>query len=130
MQKTAYGIRRIVALDYEEALARVREALVSEGFGVLTEIDMRAKLKEKLGADVQRYMILGACNPALALRSLEAEPDIGLLLPCNVIVYEQGSGSVIAAIDPDSMVTVTGNPLMAPIAAAVREKLERALAQC
>lgn len=128
LEKTAYGIRRTVPLPYDDALARTKEALKREGFGVLAEIDIPAKLKEKLGIDFHRYMILGACNPPLAHRALEAEPDIGLLLPCNVIVYEADGKTVVAAIDADAMLAVTGNEKLRAIANEVRDRLERVIA--
>jgi uncharacterized protein (DUF302 family) len=126
----SYGIRKTVGLDYDQAVQKTREALQREGFGVLSEIDMREKLKEKLNVDYHRYVILGACNPPLAYKALQAEPEIGLLLPCNVIVYEAGAGqSVVAAMDPDAMVTVVGdNPVIAEVARDARERLERAIA--
>jgi uncharacterized protein (DUF302 family) len=129
MQTTAYGIRRVIDRPYEDALERTKKALATEGFGVLSEIDIREKLKEKLGVDFKRYVILGACNPPLAHKALQAEPEIGLLLPCNVIVYEESpKKSVVAAIDPDSMVTVTNNDRLAEIATDAKARLERALA--
>lgn len=128
MEKTPYGIKRSVDLPYEQALQKTRAALQAEGFGVLTEIDIREKLKEKLGVDFRRYTILGACNPPLAHRSLQIETDIGLLLPCNVIVYEEGGGAVVAAADPAAMVEFTGNAALQGIATEAREKIERALA--
>ncbi|HSP15099.1 MAG TPA: DUF302 domain-containing protein [Thermoanaerobaculia bacterium] len=128
MQTTAYGIRRVVDRTYDDALTRTRAALAAEGFGILSEIDIKEKLKEKLGVDFKRYVILGACNPPLAHKALQAEPEIGLLLPCNVIVYEESAKrSVVAAIDPDSMVTVTGNARIAEIAKDAKARLERAL---
>jgi uncharacterized protein (DUF302 family) len=87
---TDYGIRKTLACTYEEAVPRVKEALASQGFGVLTEIDVKATLKKKLDVDFQKYVILGACNPTIAHKTLQAEEEIGLLLPCNVIVYEKG----------------------------------------
>jgi len=126
--ETEYGIRRLVALPYGEAVARVRETLQAEGFGVLTEIDIRAKLKEKLGVEFQRYVILGACNPALAHRALQAEPEIGLVLPCNVIVYEEGSHrSVVAAFDPKVMLAVVPNQRLREIAGEAKKKLTKAI---
>ncbi len=129
MQTTAYGIRREIDRPYDETVDRTKKALSAEGFGVLSEIDIKAKLKEKLGVDFKRYVILGACNPPLAHKALQAEPEIGLLLPCNVIVYEQSEKrSVVAAVDPGSMVSVTANPRLAEIANDAKARLERALA--
>ena len=120
-----YGIHRTVNLSYDEALARTRQALQAEGFGVLFEIDMQAKLKEKLGVDMQRYIILGACNPPMAWQTLQEEIDIGLLLPCNVVVYEKGGHSVVAAIDAAKMMTIVGNPQLAANAQQINEMLRR-----
>lgn len=125
---TGFGIRKVLRRSYEETLARVPEALQSEGFGVLTEIDVRETLKKKLGIDFRRYRILGACNPPLAHRALEAELEVGLMLPCNVIVYDAGEGqTVVCAIDPMQTVAARGTPALAEVAASVREKLQRAL---
>lgn len=129
METTRYGLRRVVEAGYDETLARTRDALKEQGFGVLTEIDLKEKMKEKLGVDFKRYIILGACNPPLAWQSLQAEPDIGLLLPCNVIVYEEGSErSVVAALDPGSMVEMTGNPALEAVSKEARARLEKAIA--
>ena len=128
MQTTSYGIRTVISAGYDEAVGRARNALASEGFGVLCEIDIQAKLKEKLGVDTRRYVILGACNPPLAHEALQLEADLGLLLPCNVIVYEENERqSVVAAIDAASMMTVTGNAKLNPIAQQVGEKLLRVI---
>src|SRR6266545_407393 len=105
----SYGIRKVCTLSFEQAVDKTRAALQAEGFGVLTEIDLKEKLKEKLGVDFKKYLILGACNPPLAYKALQAEPEIGLLLPCNVIIYEQDGRSVVAAVDPDSMLEVIGD---------------------
>jgi len=125
----AYGIRRALSMPYEVAVEKTKDALQKEGFGVLSEIDIRAKLKEKLGVDFKRYVILGACNPPLAYKALQAEPEIGLLLPCNVIVYETADGkSVVSAIDPDSMTAVIGdNAAVAEVARDARVRLQKAL---
>lgn len=122
-----YGFTREVSLTYDQALARVAEELRKEGFGILTTIDVRETLKQKLGVEFGRYVILGACNPPLAHRALLAEEQIGLLLPCNVIVYERGGKTVVSAFDPMLMVQVVGNPAIQPIAEEVEEKLKRVL---
>lgn len=124
-----YAMKTTVALPYQEAVPRVAEALATEGFGILSEIDIRATLKKKLDVDFRPYVILGACNPPLAHQALSAEPDLGLLLPCNVVVYqgEDESTSVVAAIDPVVQLGVTGNEDLQPIAQEVRQRLERVL---
>jgi uncharacterized protein (DUF302 family) len=126
----SYGIRRELDVSYEDAVRHVRETLQKEGFGVLTEIDLKAKLKEKLGVEFGRYVILGACNPPLAYRALQAEPEIGLLLPCNVVVYEVGERrTVVSAIDPASMAAVVGpNPAVEEVARDAEVRLRRAIA--
>jgi uncharacterized protein (DUF302 family) len=95
-----YGFRKELKMPFEEVVAKVTEALKKEGFGILTEINIKDKLKEKLGVDFNNYIILGACNPPNAYRALQAEPDIGLMLPCNVIVYEAGGKTVLAVVKP------------------------------
>lgn len=127
--ETKYGISRKLKLPYDDALARTREALSGEGFGILTEIDVRETLKRKLDADFRPYIILGACNPPLAHQALSAELDIGLLLPCNVVVYEgsEPNTSVVAAIDPVEQLKITGNADIEPLATEVRARLERVL---
>ncbi len=122
-----YGYGRTLALPYSSAVARAREALKAEGFGVLCEIDVREKMKEKLGIDFPNYVILGACNPPLAHQTLERDRNIGLLLPCNVVVYEEGGKSVVAAIDALKMLSIIGNPELAPTAGQVNEKLRRVI---
>lgn len=124
-----YALAREVEFSFEEADRRVREALQTEGFGVLTEIDVKATLKKKLGVDFPRYEILGACNPALAHQALQAEPDVGLLLPCNVVVREvPATGKVLVeALDPAVQLEVSGNAELARLGAEVRERLERVL---
>ena len=131
-QHSKYGFSRTVDIPYAEAVEKARAALKTEGFGVLCEIDIKEKLKEKLGVDFRNYVILGACNPPLAYRTLQEEIDIGLLLPCNVIVYEAGEAgkSVVAAIDAKAMLSVVGNnPVLEAVAAEVNERLERVVAQ-
>ncbi len=121
------GIECRTALSYPDALAKVEEALKSEGFGVLTRIDVRETLKQKLGVDFRRYQILGACNPPLAHRALSAELEVGVMLPCNVVVYEGDDGkAVVTAVDPMATIAA-GHPRLREIAAEVREKLSRAL---
>jgi uncharacterized protein (DUF302 family) len=122
MLATSYTLSETTTLRFDEAIERVREELKSEGFGVLCEIDVRATLTEKLGVDREPYTILGACNPPLAHQALEAEPELGTLLPCNVIVYERDGETHISAIDPERMLSIVGNEL-APIAADVKRRL-------
>ena len=125
---TGYQYRTRVQLPYEEAVARVTDELKKEGFGVLTEIDMKATLKKKLDVDFRRYVILGACNPPMAYKAIESELEIGLLLPCNVIVYEDGDESVVSAVDPIVMLGVVNNPAVDPIAQEVASRLQRVIA--
>ena len=129
-QTTRYGIATTVALPYDDAVARTREELAKEGFGILTEIDVRATLEKKLEVDFRPYVILGACNPPLAYRALTAERDIGLLLPCNVIVYaaDQPGKSVVAVMDPVEALELTGNEAIRPVAEEVKSRLQRVLA--
>jgi uncharacterized protein (DUF302 family) len=128
-QTTRYGIRARVDLPYARAVERTREALAREGFGVLSEIDIAAALKQKLAVDFRPYVILGACNPSLAHHALTAELDIGLLLPCNVVVYagERDDTSVVAAMDPTEALALTGNDRIAPLAQDVKARLRRVL---
>jgi len=115
-------------MDYETAVARVVELLSAEGFGVLTESDVKATLKKKLDVDFRRYVILGACNPPLAHRALQAEPDIGVLLPCNLVVTERdGGGCTVIAMDPVAAFTLVDNPAIQPVADDVRQRLVRVL---
>ena len=129
-QNSKYGFSKTVDVPYEEAVEKARAALKAEGFGVLCEIDIKEKLKEKLDVDFRNYVILGACNPPLAYKTLQQEINMGLLLPCNVIVYDadQAGKSVVAAIDARSMLSVVGdNASLDAVAAEVNEKLKRAL---
>ena len=128
MMETPYGLSVETDLPYEEALAKTIEALKNEGFGVLTEIDVKATMKAKLDADFRSYMILGACNPPLAHRALSEEIELGLLLPCNVIVYERdGGGSTVSAMNALAAMSFTGNPALEPVAEEASERLQRAL---
>lgn len=123
-----FGMRKVLTSTYDEALVAVSEALKSEGFGVLTEIDVRETLKKKINVDFRRYKILGACNPPFAYQALQAELEVGLMLPCNVIVYEGDDGkTVVTAIDPTATIAAVSNPKLEQIAADVRTKLSRAL---
>ena len=130
MEETRYGLRVVVALPYEQALTRATEALKAEGFGVLTTIDVKQTLKQKLDKDFRQYAILGACNPPLADRALRAELEIGLLLPCNVIVYETESGrSTVAAMAPIAALGIVGeNGELQAVAREADQRLRRALA--
>ncbi len=111
--------------SFDEAIAKVTECLKEEGFGILTEIDVKETLKKKLDADFRKYRILGACNPAFAYKALQAEAHIGLMLPCNVIVQEMDNGTVeVAAIDPAASMQAIENPALADIATTVREKMK------
>lgn len=128
-QRTQYGISVSVELPYEQAVDRIRAELAKEGFGVLTEIDVRATLQKKIGAEFRPYVILGACNPTLAHRALTAEIDIGLLLPCNVIVYagDEPGKSTVAILDPVVALDLTDNLRIRPVADEARARLVRAL---
>ena len=128
MHETAYGLRVEVPAPYEQAVERTTAALKAEGFGVLTTIDVKQTIKQKLDKDFRKYVILGACNPPLAHRALETELEIGLVLPCNVIVYESDPGkSVVAAMAPLSAMSVVGNPSLTPVAQEADQRLRRVL---
>jgi len=122
-----YGYGKTLNLAFGIAVQRAREALKSEGFGVLCEIDIKEKLKEKLGVDFANYLILGACNPPLAYGALQQEMNIGLLLPCNVVVYEKDDKSFVGAIDAVKMLSVVGNPALTATADQVNKKLRRVI---
>jgi uncharacterized protein (DUF302 family) len=128
-QPTArYAMARTVPLSHEEADRRIREELQKEGFGILTEIDVKATLKNKIGVDVPPYSILGACAPQLAHQAIEREPDVGLLLPCNVVVRDGGdAGTVVEIMDPVTQLEVAQNPALEELGREARERLERAL---
>jgi uncharacterized protein (DUF302 family) len=125
MLATSYTLSTTTELGFTEAADRVREELKSEGFGVLCEIDVQATLKQKLGVEGEPYLILGACNPALAHQALQAEPELGVLLPCNVVVYTRQGQTHISAVDAERMLSIVGNDQLAPVAADVRSKLAR-----
>ncbi len=125
--QSGYGYGKTLDLSFAKAVERVKEALKVEGFGVLCEIDIKEKLKEKLGVDFHDYIILGACNPPLAYQTLQTEIDIGLLLPCNVIVYDRDGKAAVSAIDAAKMMTVTNNPQLESAAKQVNEKLRRVI---
>lgn len=123
-----YGFGTTVQVPYQEAIPRLKEALQAEGFGVLTEIDVRRTLREKLGVEMEPYLILGACNPVLAHRALEQEPEIGLLLPCNVVVRVAGSGCRVEIADPEVMLGMVGNEQLDAIAGEAKQRLQRVIA--
>lgn len=123
-----YGFSRTLDLTVAHAIERARAALQAEGFGVLFEINLSDKFAEKLQVEFRDYVILGACNPALAYQALQEEIGLGLLLPCNVVVYEQDGQSVVAAIDAARMMSVVGNPHLAAMATQVNESLQRVIA--
>lgn len=123
------GFATVLDVPLDEAIARTRDALKSEGFGVLTEIDVRSTLKEKLDVDFKPYVILGACNPSLAHRALQEMDDVGLLLPCNVTVHEHEGGSRVTAVNPDVMLAGAGDmPEIRAVAVEARERLQRVIA--
>ena len=117
-----------VEVGQDEAIEMTRAALAEQGFGILTEIDVAATLAEKLGREMEPYVILGACNPQLAAQALDIEPEIGLLLPCNVVVRRHGDATLVQALDPQVMVEVPGRPELAPIAEEATRRLDAALA--
>jgi uncharacterized protein (DUF302 family) len=127
MSKYAFG--KTVDMGFDQAVAAVTQALAKEGFGVLTEIDVAATLKKKLGIERAPYRILGACNPQLAARALEAEPQIGALLPCNVVVREDGGKTIVEFMDPEAVLTLVERPEIGSIAAEVRQRLQRVMAE-
>jgi uncharacterized protein (DUF302 family) len=123
-----FGIKRTLDVGFDEALARIPGALKAEGFGVLTEIDVQATLKKKLDVDFRRYRILGACNPPFAHRALQHSLDVGMLMPCNVIVYETDDRkTVVSAVDPMQTMAAQGDPAIQPLAQQVQQKLQRVI---
>ena len=118
-----YALTVQAAQGFDETVARVRTELEAEGFGVLTEIDVQATLHNKLGVEMDRYLILGACNPTFAHQALELEPELGVLLPCNIVVYESGGRTIVSAVDAERMLSIVGNDKLAPVAAEVRARL-------
>ncbi len=122
-----YGYGCSVDMPFQKAIERITETLKEEGFGILSRIDVHDKMKEKLGVDFPNYVILGACNPPIAYESLQVEPNLGLLLPCNVIVYENEGRTFVAAIDAKKMLSIVGNPVLEDAAGKVNEKLNRAI---
>lgn len=129
IEKTRYGLTRTLDIPFDEADARIRAALQAEGFGVLTEIDVRETFRKKLDVDFRPYRILGACNPTLAHGAMGIEEQVGLLLPCNVIVYEgkDPGTSVVAALDPQIQLSVAGNPHLEALGSEVRARMKRVL---
>ncbi len=123
MLATSYTLSTTTSRPFEDAVRQVRDELEAEGFGVLSEIDVQATLREKLGVDEEPYLILGACNPPLAHRALSAEPDLGTLLPCNVVIYQRDGLTHISAVDAERMLSIVGNDSLASVAAEVRNKL-------
>ncbi|HCY76883.1 MAG TPA: ABC transporter ATP-binding protein [Ignavibacteriales bacterium] len=122
-----YGFSKTTDYTFEQAIAKVTEELKKEGFGVLTTIDVKETLKKKIDVDFKKYTILGACNPKLAHGGLQAEEELGLLLPCNVIVYEKNDKTIVSVFDPQIMTLVIENPNIKPIAEEVKNKLQRVL---
>lgn len=123
-----YYFSAILHTDFDDAVAKITEALKTEGFGVLTEIDMQAKLKEKLGVDFKKYKILGACNPAYAYKALQAEEMIGVMLPCNIVVTDKENGTTeVAAIHPIASMMAIQNPALEPLAKEITEKIKKAM---
>ncbi|MEM3126606.1 MAG: DUF302 domain-containing protein [Candidatus Woesearchaeota archaeon] len=123
----SYNYKKQVELAYADAVAKTKDALSKEGFGIITEIDVKATLKKKLNIDIDNYIILGACNPKLAHKAMQAEQDIGVLLPCNVVVYEKEGKTFVASILPTVQLGKINNKKLLPIAQEVEERLKRAL---
>jgi uncharacterized protein (DUF302 family) len=128
METTAYAITRTLDRPQDEAIAAVTAALAAEGFGVLTTIDVAATMKAKLGIETDPYVILGACNPHLASRGLAIEPDLGVLLPCNVVVRQERGSTLVAAMEPLAAMRLASNEQLEPLAQQARDRIERAIA--
>lgn len=125
---TKYGFGKVVTMGFDDAVARVTQALQGEGFGVLTDIDVAATMKKKLNQDMPPYRILGACNPPLAHRAIQAEPAIGLLLPCNVVVRQDDAGNIhVEFMDPNAVLELVNKPEINRVASEVRQRLERVM---
>lgn len=122
---SSYGFGTTLNVPYEQAVEQVKDALNAEGFGVLSEINVKQTLKEKIGVEMSPYLILGACNPQLANRAITAEPEIGLLLPCNVLVRSEGNQTRVDIADPEAMLSIVGKPELDAVAAEARERLQR-----
>jgi uncharacterized protein (DUF302 family) len=129
LETTPYAVTTTLRADFRDVVDRLREALASEGFGILTEIDVQATLEQKLGVKGEPYLILGACNPPLAHRGLVLEPDLGVLLPCNVVVRADRDVIRVSAMEPTAAMRLAGNPDLAPLAAEARTRIERALSK-
>ncbi len=127
VEQRRYGLRREVTLSYDEAVAKVKDTLKEQGFGVLTEIDVKATLKAKIDVEIDPYIILGACNPPFAYKSITAEPEIGMLLPCNVVVRVADGKTYVEAMDPAAALGIVGNPAVDEIAKEVKARIEKAL---
>jgi uncharacterized protein (DUF302 family) len=126
--KDRYGYSRVVPFGFDQAVDRTKAALKDQGFGVLAEIDIQKAMREKLGVEIPRYLILGACNPPLAHQALQADPDIGLLLPCNVVVREREGRVEVAVVDAQKMMSVVGDDRLKDVADQATDRLRRALA--
>ena len=126
--RPSYGFSKTVKLSFDQAVEKTKEALKAQGFGVLSEIAIHKALKEKLNVDYDRYVILGACNPHLAYQALQAEPQLGLLLPCNVTVRERGDGAEVSMVDAHKMLSIVGNDALKPVADDANQRLQKALA--
>jgi uncharacterized protein (DUF302 family) len=122
-----YGITKTIELSYEEAIEKVTEELKKEGFGVLTTIDVKETLKKKLDVDFQKYIILGACNPPLAYEALKAEEQIGLLLPCNFIIYEKEGKTIVSAFNPATIAAISNNKKLNELSAKLNEKIYKVI---